>query len=103
MFIFLVLYAADLDLDLVSTALVCTALSVLGLPEKSGRSPMLVETLGPASGILDPSELPQENMDRQEDEEEKGSEEEMEEDEDVASKDKEVRLTVSVSHAKKAI
>lgn len=92
-----------MDLDLVNTASVSSALSVLGLLEKSGRSPMLVETLGPASGILEPSELPQENMDRQEDEEEKGSEEEMEEDEDDASKDKEVRLTVSVSLAKKAI
>ena len=56
---------------------------------------MLVETLGSASGVMDPSELPQEDMD--EPEEEEGSEEEMEDDEDGASGHKEVSLTEYVT------
>lgn len=57
-----------------------------GLPSTSGRSPLVVDTLGPVAGIVDPDSVPQEDMEDDEDDEE-----EMEEEED-AEDSKEVTM-----------
>ena len=57
---------------------------------------MLVDSLGSAAGIVDQSDLPQEDMDEQEDDED-GSEEEMEDGADGASEHKEVMLSEHVT------
>ncbi|XP_076447920.1 guanine nucleotide-binding protein-like 3 homolog [Babylonia areolata] len=53
-----------------------------GLPSKSGRSPLVVDSLGPVAGIVDPDSLPAEDMEEEEEEDDE-NEDDMEEEEDA--------------------